>query len=120
MLRRVSPSIRSAGEEAYTYAAMTAEFPFDFATLLNSAEWLAPGLEWINNVNPDPASAAPAPMTLPIPVPMASHAQLALPPLMAPGPTPVATPMMGGDDGLPPMPPMPASAPGGTTTRLWF
>jgi hypothetical protein len=41
----------------------SAEFPFDFATLLNSAEWLAPGLEWINNV--------PAPSSAPVPGPMA-------------------------------------------------
>lgn len=29
---------------------VSAEFPFDFATPLNSTEWLAPGLEWMNNI----------------------------------------------------------------------
>jgi hypothetical protein len=46
---------RRIGWEADRTVA-SAEFPFDFATLLNSAEWLAPGLEWINDV-PAPSSA---------------------------------------------------------------
>jgi hypothetical protein len=81
---------RRTGWEADRTVA-SAEFPFDFATLLNSAEWLAPGLEWINNV--------PALSNTPVTGPMAmsstatTHTQKSCSvPLPVPGtPTPASS-----------------------------
>lgn len=77
----------------------TAEFPFDFATLLNSAEWLAPGMEWINTT----------PATIPVPLVGPDLGGLQTP-ISGPGPDPMVMPStaslsnvnaMGTDDGLP-------------------
>ena len=100
----------------------SAEFPFDFATLLNSAEWLAPGLEWMNLI---PAPTAlntmtmignenagrngllppllPTPTPLPLPMPMPTRPQLPAPgqvmvPQMLNGAT--MTPIQGVDNGF--------------------
>lgn len=103
----------------------SAEFPFDFATLPNSAEWLAQGLEWMNAI---PAPTALNPMTmigngngngirngllppllptptpLPLPMPMPTRPQLLAPgqvivPQIPNGAT--MTPILGIDNGLP-------------------
>lgn len=61
-----------------TSLVSNAEFPFDFATLFNSAEWLAPGFEWMNT------SPTPVTVSVPTALPDSGPTQPAVAPMAAP------------------------------------